>query len=76
MIKTSLLSMKGFNKSKTIIQLNKIQQVNINQSLLQRIVGVYELDVDTGSSKKRREDKSNFTSISFSIEGSLNKRKE
>jgi putative membrane protein len=42
-----------FNKSKTIIQLNKIQQVNINQSLLQRIVGVYELDVDTaGSSKK------------------------
>jgi putative membrane protein len=34
--------------------------------LLQRIVGVYELDVDTvGSSKKRREDKSNFTSISF-----------
>jgi uncharacterized membrane protein YdbT with pleckstrin-like domain len=41
------------NKSKTIIQLDKIQQVNINQSFLQRIVGVYELDVDTaGSSKK------------------------
>jgi uncharacterized membrane protein YdbT with pleckstrin-like domain len=41
------------NKTKTIIQLSKIQQVNINQSLLQRIIGVYELDVDTaGSSKK------------------------
>lgn len=42
-----------FNKTKTLIQLNKIQQVNINQSLLQRIIGVYTLDVDTaGSSKK------------------------
>ncbi|RYZ83064.1 MAG: hypothetical protein EOP06_20625, partial [Proteobacteria bacterium] len=41
------------NKSKTVIQLHKIQQVNITQSLLQRIVGVYALDVDTaGSSKK------------------------
>jgi uncharacterized membrane protein YdbT with pleckstrin-like domain len=41
------------NKTKTIIQLNKIQQVNINQSLLQRIIGVYELDVDTAGSNKR-----------------------
>ena len=41
------------NKSKTTIQLNKIQQVNINQSLIQKFVGVYALDVDTaGSSKK------------------------
>jgi putative membrane protein len=29
-----------FNKTKTIIQLNRIQQVNINQSLIQRLVGV------------------------------------
>jgi uncharacterized membrane protein YdbT with pleckstrin-like domain len=41
------------NKSKTIIQLDKIQQVNINQSLLQRIVSVYELDVDTAGSNKK-----------------------
>ncbi|RZJ68311.1 MAG: hypothetical protein EOO50_02505 [Flavobacterium sp.] len=42
-----------FNKTKTLIQLNKIQQVNIGQSLLQRIIGVYTVDVDTaGSSKK------------------------
>jgi len=41
------------NKTKTAIQLNKIQQVNINQSFLQKIIGVHELSVDTaGSSKK------------------------
>lgn len=42
-----------FTKTKTTIQLNKIQQVNINQSLIQKFIGVYALDVDTaGSSKK------------------------
>jgi putative membrane protein len=41
-----------FNKQKTIIQLNRIQQVNINQSLIQRLVGVYELDT-AGSAKKK-----------------------
>ncbi len=42
-----------FNKTKTTIQLNKIQQVNVNQSLIQRLFGVYELTADTaGSSKK------------------------
>ncbi|MGO4819159.1 PH domain-containing protein [Flavobacterium sp. W22_SRS_FP1] len=41
------------NKTKTIIQLSKIQQVNINQSLLQRIISVYELDVDTAGSNKK-----------------------
>jgi len=41
------------NKTKIVIQLNKIQQVNINQSLIQRIIGVHALDVDTaGSSNK------------------------
>jgi putative membrane protein len=40
-------------KQKTIIQLNRIQQVNINQSLIQRLVGVYELDVDTAGSAKK-----------------------
>lgn len=42
-----------FNKTKTAIQLNKIQQVNINQSMVQRIIGVYELDVDTAGSTKK-----------------------
>src|SRR6187402_3206506 len=40
------------NKTKTTIQLYKIQQVNINQSLIQRLVGVYELAVDTAGSSK------------------------
>jgi putative membrane protein len=40
------------NKTKTAIQLFKIQQVNINQSLIQRLVGVYELVVDTAGSTK------------------------
>jgi putative membrane protein len=39
-----------FNKTKIAIQLNKIQQVNINQSFIQRIIGVHALDVDTAGS--------------------------
>ena len=42
-----------FNKSKTVVQLHKIQQVNINQTLIQRIIGVYELEVDTAGSAKK-----------------------
>jgi putative membrane protein len=45
-----------FNKTKTAIQLNKIQQVNINQSFIQRMVGVYELAVDTAGSNKKEGD--------------------
>jgi putative membrane protein len=45
-----------FNKTKTTIQLYKIQQVNINQSLIQRFVGVYELAVDTAGSNKKEGD--------------------
>lgn len=42
-----------FNKTKIAIQLNKIQQVNINQSLIQRLIGVYGLAVDTAGSNKK-----------------------
>lgn len=42
-----------FNKTKTTIQLHKIQQVNIKQSLLQRLIGVYALDVDTAGSNDK-----------------------
>lgn len=42
-----------FNKTKTAIQLDKIQQVNINQSLIQRLAGVYELTVDTAGSNTK-----------------------
>lgn len=39
-----------FNKTLLTIQLEKIQQVNINQSLLQKIIGVYSLQIDTAGS--------------------------
>ncbi|WP_026976996.1 PH domain-containing protein [Flavobacterium tegetincola] len=42
-----------FNKTKTAIQLSKIQQVNINQTLIQKIIGVYALEVDTAGSAKK-----------------------
>lgn len=42
-----------WNKSRIAIPLDKIQQVNINQSVIQKIIGVHALDVDTaGSSGK------------------------
>ncbi|NNT71738.1 PH domain-containing protein [Flavobacterium sp. IMCC34852] len=41
------------NKTKTTIQLHKIQQVNIKQNLIQRFIGVYALDVDTAGSDKK-----------------------
>ena len=42
-----------FNKTKTAIKLEKIQEVNINQSLIQKIIGVYALEVDTAGSAKK-----------------------
>lgn len=39
-----------WNKSRLAIPLAKIQQVNINQSLLQKIIGVHALEIDTAGS--------------------------
>lgn len=41
------------NKSRLAIPLDKIQQVNINQSLLQRIIDVHSLEVDTAGTSKQ-----------------------
>ena len=41
------------NKTSLTIQLNKIQQVNIKQSLIQRLIGVYSLEIDTAGSEKK-----------------------
>lgn len=41
------------NKTRITIQLDKIQQVNIKQSFLQRIISVYAVDVDTAGSNKQ-----------------------
>lgn len=53
-----------FNKTKTTIQLNKIQQVNIHQNLLQRIINIYSLSVDSAGSDKKE---GNIKAISHSL---------
>ena len=40
-------------KTKITMQLHKIQQVNINQSLIQRLVNVHKLEIDTAGSDKK-----------------------
>jgi len=60
------------NKTKTIIQLDKIQQVDINQSLIQRLIGVYELNVDTaGSAEKEGKIKAISHSLALALKGRL-----
>lgn len=39
-----------FSKKRLTIGLDKIQQVNINQNVIQKLIGVYSLDVDTAGS--------------------------
>lgn len=41
------------NKTNLTIQLNKIQNVNIKQSFIQQIIGVYSLEIDTAGSEKK-----------------------
>lgn len=41
-----------FSKTRIAIPLNKIQQVNINQNLLQRLLKVFALEIDTAGSGK------------------------
>ena len=41
------------NKTNTTVQLYKIQQVNITQNLLQRVINVYSLEVDTAGSNDK-----------------------
>lgn len=41
------------NKTRIAIKLDKIQQVTINQSFVQKIIGVYALDIDTAGTQKK-----------------------
>lgn len=41
------------NKTKTIIQLHKIQQVNINQSFIKKLFNVYSIEIDSAGSKAK-----------------------
>lgn len=53
-VKAEFVIQKGIiTKNKITIQLNKIQQVNINQSFIQKLVGVYSVDIDTAGSNKK-----------------------
>lgn len=61
-----------FNKSRVGIPLDKIQQVNINQSLLQKFIGVHALEVDTaGSSKKEVTIKAITHELALSLKSRL-----
>lgn len=67
-----IISEGVFNKTKTTFQLNKIQQVNINQSLIQRVIGVFELEVDTaGSTNKEVKIKAISHSLALSLKAHL-----
>lgn len=60
------------NKTKTIIQLDKIQQVNINQSFIQRLINVYEINVDTaGSAEKEGQIKAITHSLALALKRRL-----
>lgn len=41
------------NKTRIAIKLEKIQQVTINQSFIQKVIGVYALDVDTAGTHQK-----------------------
>lgn len=67
-----IISEGVFNKTKTTFQLNKIQQVNINQSLIQRVIGVFELEVDTaGSTNKEVKIRAISHSLALSLKAHL-----
>src|SRR5690606_7957506 len=53
-INDELIITKGWlSKSKTVVKLDKIHEVNLNQKLIHKIIGLYFVGVDTaGSSKK------------------------
>lgn len=59
------------NKTRTTIQLNKIQQVNISQSLIQKIIGVYALELDTAGSNKKE---GNIKAVSHELAVALKAR--
>lgn len=56
-----------FNKKKVVLQLSKIQQVNINQSFIQKLVNVYAVELETAGSAKS-EAKINAVSKAMAIQ--------
>jgi len=60
-----------FNKTRITIQLHKIQQVNINQSLIQKLVIVHKLEIDTAGSDKKE---ASISAISHELALALKER--
>ncbi|MEJ5995529.1 PH domain-containing protein [Pedobacter sp. Du54] len=61
-----------FNRTLLTIQLDKIQQVNINQSLLQKLIGVYSLQIDTpGTASSEVSMKAISKEIAYSLKEHL-----
>lgn len=61
-----------FNRTLLTIPLAKIQQVNINQSILQQIIGVYSLQIDTpGSDSKEVSMKAIDQQIAYQLKEHL-----
>lgn len=60
-----------FNKTRITIQLHKIQQVNINQSLIQKLVKVHKLEIDTAGSDKKE---ASISAISHELALALKER--
>lgn len=51
--KDELIIYQGWlNKSKTVVKLDKIHEVNLNQKLIHKIIGLYLVSVDTAGSSK------------------------
>lgn len=65
-----------FNKTSTTVQLQKIQQVNIKQNLIQRIINVYALEVDTaGSSEQEGKIKAISHELAIELKAALLRNK-
>ena len=60
-----------FNRTKITIRLQKIQQVNSNQSLIQRLIGVYKLEIDTAGSDKKE---ASISAVSHELATALKER--
>lgn len=60
-----------FNKTKTTIPFHKIQKVNIDQSLIQRIFNVHKLELDTAGSDKKE---ASISAISHEMATELKKQ--
>jgi putative membrane protein len=56
--------------------LDKIQQVNINQSFIQRLINVYDINVDTAGSAEKPQIKAITHSLALALKEDFRKQME